>query len=383
MAYSLKLPGRTWFGEGALEAADGELRSLGKKALIITGKVVVQSEAFARLTRLLDASGTGWTAFTGIPGEPDDGMIEEGAKAYLENGCDFLIGLGGGSPLDSAKAVAARVALPGRVTSHAGREIAGDFPKMALIPTTAGTGSEATRFTVITDREKGAKLLLRGDALLPDLAIVDPAFTLPAPPALTAHTGMDALTHAVESFTSRKATPLTDSYALDAVRRILKNLPRAYRDGGDRAAREEMAIAAYEAGVCISNASVTLVHGMSRPIGAKFHVPHGLSNAMLLAHCLAFAAAGRPEKFALLAKSCALAPEGSTDLEAASALIGALTKLTKELEIPTLAEYGIPEADFRAAIPQMAKEAVESGSPGNTLRDVTLDDVVRLYETLY
>ena len=194
---------------------------------------------------------------------------------------------------------------------------------------------------------------------------------------------MDALTHAVESFTSRKATPLTDSYALDAVRRILKNLPRAYRDGGDRAAREEMAIAAYEAGVCISNASVTLVHGMSRPIGAKFHVPHGLSNAMLLAHCLAFAAAGHPEKFALLAKSCALAPEGSADLEAASALIGAFTKLTKELEIPTLAEYGIPEADFRAAIPRMAKEAIESGSPGNTLRDVTLDDVVRLYEALY
>ena len=103
MAYSLKLPGRTWFGEGALEAADGELRSLGKRALIITGKVVVQSEAFARLTRLLDASGTGWTAFTGIPGEPDDGMIEEGAKAYSENQCDFLIGLGGGSPLDSAQ----------------------------------------------------------------------------------------------------------------------------------------------------------------------------------------------------------------------------------------------------------------------------------------
>ena len=383
MTYSLKLPGRTWFGEGALEAANGELQSLGKKALIVTGKVVIKSAAFARLTQLLDTSGTGWTVFTGIFGEPDDVMIEDGAKAYLENGCDFLIGLGGGSQLDSAKAIAAKVALPGSVTSHAGREIAGDFPKMALIPTTAGTGSEATRFTVITDRAKGAKLLLRGDGLLPNLAIVDPLFTLSAPPALTAHTGMDALTHAVEAFTSRKATPLTDPYALDAVRRILKNLPAAYRDGGDRAAREEMAIAAYEAGVCISNASVTLVHGMSRPIGAKFHVPHGLSNAMLLAHCLAFAAAGRPEKFARLARSCDLAPADSGDLEAASALIAALSDLTAALEIPTLKAYGIPEAEFRAAIPQMAKEALDSGSPGNTLREVTMDDVVRLYEALY
>ncbi len=382
MAYTLKLPGRTFLGEGALEAAEGDFPKLGKKALIVTGKVVVQSDAFARLTALLKKNGLGWAVFTDIPGEPDDTMIDAGAKAYLDGRCDFLIGIGGGSPLDSAKAIAARVVLPGSVVSHAGREIVGDFPKMALIPTTAGTGSEATRFTVITDSAKGAKLLLRGDALLPDLAIVDPAFTLSAPPALTAYTGMDALTHAVEAFTSRKATPLTDPYAADAVRRILAALPWAFQDGSDRAARSEMAVAAYEAGVCISNASVTLVHGMSRPIGAKFHVPHGLSNAMLLAHCLSFAAQGRPERFAALARLVGLAPEGAPDPEAASALIHALEALTKALEIPTLSGYGIPEAEFRAAIPQMAREAVASGSPGNTLRDVTEEDVVSLYETL-
>ena len=383
MAYTLKLPGRSILGEGALAAAEANLAALGNKALIVTGGIVKKSEAFARLTAILDRNGVGYTVFSDIPGEPDDRMIDAGARTFFENGCDFLIGLGGGSPLDSAKAIAVKTALPGSVTSHAGREIAGDFPKMALIPTTAGTGSEATRFTVITDSKKGAKLLLRGDALLPDLAVVDPALTLTAPPALTAATGMDALTHAAEAFTSKKATPLTDPYALDAIRRILASLPRAYRDGGDHMARNSMAVAAYEAGVCISNASVTIVHGTSRPIGAKFHVPHGLSNAMLLTPCLHFAAAGCLERFAALARGVGVSPEGADDETASRALIEAFGRLTLALDIPTLAGYGIPEADFRAAIPQMAREAVQSGSPGNTLRDVTEEDIVRLYESLY
>jgi alcohol dehydrogenase class IV len=383
MAYALKLPGRSTLGEGALAAAEANLAALGKKALIVTGNIVKKSEAFARLTAILDRNSVGWAVFSDIPGEPDDRMIDAGAAAFSEFGCDFLIGLGGGSPLDSAKAVAVRTALPGGVTSHAGREIIGDFPKLALIPTTAGTGSEATKFTVITDSGKGAKLLLKGDGLLPDLAVVDPALTLSAPPALTAATGMDALTHAAEAFTSKKATPLTDPYALDAIRRILSSLPRAYRDGGDIEARSSMAVAAYEAGVCISNASVTIVHGMSRPIGAKFHVPHGLSNAMLLAPCLRFAAAGCPERFATLARGVGVSPEGADDDTASRALIAAFARLTEALDVPTLSGYGIPEADFRAAIPQMAREAFESGSPGNTLRDVTEEDIVRLYETLY
>jgi alcohol dehydrogenase class IV len=285
--------------------------------------------------------------------------------------------------LDSAKAIAAKTALPGSIVSYAGREISGDFPKTVLIPTTAGTGSEATKFTVITDSAGGAKLLLNGDALLPDVAIVDPQFTASQPPALTAYTGMDALTHAVEVFTSRKATPATDPYAVDAVRRIFSSLARAYKNGGDEAARESMAIAAYAAGVCISNASVTIVHGMSRPIGARFDVPHGLSNAMLLSRCLTYAAAGRPGRFAALARACGMAPVNAGDIDAANQLIEALTFLTKTLEIPTLAGYGIPEAEFQEAIPQMAKDAIASGSPANTLRDVTEDDVVRLYETLY
>ncbi len=382
MPYTLMTPARSVFGEGALEAAGSDIAALGKKALIVTGNIVKKGEAFTRLTGLLDKLGLSYTVFSDIPSEPDDAMVEAGVTAYRENGCDCLIGLGGGSPLDCAKAIAIGTAAPGSVCAHAGKEITLPLPPFALIPTTAGTGSEATRFTVITDHVGGAKLLLRGDVLLPRLAVVDYTFTLSAPQKLTAYTGMDALTHAVEAYTSRKATPLSDPFVIDATRRIFESLPTACQNGGDRAARESLAIAAYEAGMGISNASVTLVHGMSRPIGAHFHVPHGLSNAMLIEPCLRFAAQGKPERFAALARLTGIAPQGTDDRAAADALIGKLAWIVATLGIPTLAAYGVPMDAFRAMIPRMAKEALASGSPANTQREVAEADIIALYESL-
>ncbi len=176
---------------------------------------------------------------------------------------------------------------------------------------------------------------------------------------------------------------MSDVFAVDATRRILASLPTAFADGGERAARESMAVAAYEAGLAISNASVTLVHGMSRPIGAHFHVPHGLSNAMLLAPCLTFAAEGAPARFAALARAVGAAPPQAGDGEAAAALIAALQAITKRLHIPSPAAYGIPEAEYRGAIEQMAREALQSGSPGNTLRSVAEADIITLYNQVY
>lgn len=383
MPYTLLTPKRSVFGDGALEAAEKDFATLGQKALIVTGNIVKKGEAFARLTALLTKLGIGYAVFSDIPAEPDDAMVAAGVTVYQSEGCDHLIGLGGGSPLDCAKAIAIGSVIQGSVCALAGKDVTLALPPFALIPTTAGTGSEATRFTVITDHAGGAKLLLRGDALLPSLAVVDYTFTLSAPPQLTAYTGMDALTHAVEAYTSKKATAMSDPFTVDATRRILASLPTAVATGSDHAARESLAIAAYEAGVGISNASVTLVHGMSRPIGAHFHVPHGLSNAMLIAPCLRFAAAGEPERFAALARLIGLAPQGADERSAADALVGKLAEIVAVLPIPSLAECGIPEADFRAMIPRMAKEALASGSPGNTRRDVTEADIVTLYQSLY
>ena len=276
MSFQFKIPDRTIMGADALESAEPYIKEMGKKALIVTGKHVTKSGLTEKLTSLLDEWAIEYEVFTGIVGEPTDVMIGEGVDVYKSNNCDFLIGLGGGSPLDSAKAIAVSVTYNESLSSLVGKEINGNIPPFVLIPTTAGTGSEATKFFCVTDTTRNVKMLLKGDSLIPQLAIVDSSFTHSSPPGVTAATGMDALTHAIESFTSRKASLMTDLFAISAGKRIMNYLPLAYQDPNDTIAREQLSIAAYEAGVCINNASVTLVHGMSRPIGALFHVPHGI-----------------------------------------------------------------------------------------------------------
>lgn len=383
MAYPFTLPGRTVIGENALAACEALIRGFGGKPLVVTGRIVKKTEAFASLQSSLENWSLRYAVFDGVTGEPTDQMIEAGVRAYREENCDFLIAIGGGSPLDSAKAIAAMTTLGGAIADYKEKEISGDFPPLVLIPTTAGTGSEATRFTIITDTDKDVKMLLQGDDLLPDLAVIDPDFGLTAPPSVTAATGMDALTHAVEAYTSRKANSLTDPYALDAVQRIFAVLPTAFQDGSNRKAREEMAIAAYEAGVCINNASVTIVHGMSRPIGALFHVPHGISNAMLITECLRYVQDGCYQRFAKLAKGIGAAKPGTNDREASEAFITALQNLCKTLQIPSLAEYGIEKKAYEQALAKMAKDAMMSGSPSNTRKPVGEEDLLTIYRKLF
>lgn len=383
MAIQFTLPVRTVLGEKALESSEEAVRELGRKAFLVTGKIVTEMGIVSILTDCLNKWGIAYEIFHDITGEPTDEMIEAGVKNYLESGCDFIIAIGGGSPLDSAKAIAAMTVLEGNIADYMGVEIKGNFPPMVLIPTTAGTGSETTKFTIITDTKRGVKMLLRGDDLLPRLAVIDPAFTLTSPKSITAATGMDALTHAVESYTSRKANTLTDLYALSAVKRIFTYLPIAYEDGTNKKAREEMAIAAFEAGVCINNASVTIVHGMSRPIGALFHVPHGISNAMLITECLSYAASGCYDKFANMASVIGVADEKSDDKEKAEAFFEALRKLCRKCEIPTLLEYGIKKEEFEAMTDKMAADAMASGSPSNTIKEITKEDILKIYGRLF
>lgn len=370
-------------GSGSLSAAGDQL-CLGKKALVITGKIVAQQSCTKELLALLKSKGVGYDIFSDIPGEPTDKMVMAAVTAYLNGGCDYLIAVGGGSPMDVMKAVAVLLKYPGRkLREFMGKVIAGPFVPMVAIPTTAGTGSEATMFTVITDTETDVKMLLKGPQLIPAVAVVDPAFSVSAPQSVTANTGLDALTHAVESYTSRLAQPLTDTLAVSAVRRIMAYLPRAWRDGSDLEAREQMALAALEAGVCITNASVTIVHGMSRPIGALFHVPHGLSNAMLLPTCLEFALPGALGRFADLGRAVGVASGHQSDGEAAKAFLTAVKELCAICQVPTLEEYGVAKEDFFARIDKMAADAVASGSPGNTARPVTEADCADLYRKLY
>ena len=378
-----KTPEYTLIGSKALEEAKPYLKKCGKKALIVTEKHVVLSGMMAELKKALEEIGIAYFVFDGITGEPTNVMIDEGIAAYKENGCDFCIGIGGGSPLDSAKAIAAMITNEGKIADYNGKVIEKPIPPVVAIPTTAGTGSEATQFTVITDVEKDIKMLLKGGYLVPKIAIVDPAYTYSAPKSITAATGMDALTHAIEAYTSRKALPVTDTLAVSAVKRIMKYLPAAYKDGSDEKARYEMSVASYEAGICINNSTVTLVHGMSRPIGALFHVAHGISNAMLLTKCLAFALDGAYEKFANLGREIGAATAEDDDKTASEKFIEALNEICKICEIPTLLEYGIPKDEFFAHMEKMAHDALTSGSPGNTMKPISEQDIIEIYKKLW
>ena len=383
MAREFIVPGQIITGSGALTMAEETLKGLGKKALIVTDKVMIQLGNCAKVETALKNQGIDYAIYSEIVGEPTDTMIENGLKVYKENGCDFLVALGGGSPIESMKAIGSLVVNGGNISDYMGKVIDVEMPPLVAIPTTAGTGSEATQFTIITDTKKDIKMLLKGKVLMPKLAIIDPQFTMTAPPKITAATGLDALCHAVEAYTSRKAQTLSDSFAMSAVKRIFKSLPVAFKDGKNEEARIQMSVAALEAGIAFNNASVTIIHGMSRPIGALFHVAHGLSNAMLMKECLGFALEGAYDRFADLGRAIGVADATDEDKAAAEKFLSAIEGIVKELETPTLAEFGIDKEEFFKVIDKMAYDAMDSGSPQNTMREVSEEQVKQIYRNLW
>lgn len=383
MAREFIVPGQMITGAGALEMAQNTLGQLGRKAMIVTDKIMIELGNCAKVKSVLKSQNVEYTVYSEIAGEPTDIMIEKGLAQYKEERCDFLIALGGGSPIDSMKAIGSLVKNGGNISDYMGRVIDVEMPPMVAIPTTAGTGSEATQFTIITDTKKDIKMLLKGKVLIPSLAIIDPQFTITAPPKITAATGLDALCHAVEAYTSRKAQTLSDTFAMSAVKRIFKYLPIAFHDGKNEEARIQMSVAALEAGIAFNNSSVTLIHGMSRPIGALFHVAHGLSNAMLLKECLSFALEGAYNRFADLGRVIGVADKTDSDEVASGKFLNAVIALAEELEIPTLETYGIDKTEFFKVIEKMAYDAMDSGSPQNTQREITQADIEQMYKNLW
>ena len=376
MARDFYVPAHIITGSGALENAD---LKLGKKALIVADPMMVKLANVDKVKAVLEKQGVEFAEYTDITGEPTDVMVEAGVKKYKESNCDFLIAIGGGSPIDTMKAIGAVVGNGGEIDDYMGKTIEKKTPTLVAIPTTAGTGSEATQFTIINNTKQNIKMLLSGKVLIPSMAIIDPQFTLTAPKSVTAATGLDALCHATESYTSRKAQALSKSFSVSAIKRILKYLPICYEDGSNVEAREQMSIAALEAGIAFNNASVTIIHGMSRPIGALYHVPHGLSNAMLIKECFSFALDGAYKQFGDLAKEVGVAPSSDDDITAAGKMLEAINNLVEICKVSTLQEFGVDKQDFINNIPKMAKDAMDSGSPANTLKKCTKEDVEEIY----
>ena len=377
------VPQKILSGNGAIQELGSHIQGKGKKALIVTDKFMVQFGNVAKVTEVLDQAGIAYAVYDGANSEPTDLIVDAGVAMYKEQQCDLLIALGGGSPIDTAKAIGFMANSPGKIADYLHKTIDGEVPYLVAIPTTAGTGSEATKFTIIADTVNNVKMLLAGPSILPSLAVVDPVFTMTAPPKVTAATGVDALTHAIEAYTSRKAQPLSDIFAVSAIQRIHKNLPACFKDGKNEAARLEMSLGAHEAGIAFNNASVTLVHGMSRPIGALFHIAHGVSNAVLLPACLEFAIAENTGRFAEIGRLMGVATASTEDKAAAAAMVQEVTRFCKEIEIPTLSELGVKKEDFMAQLEKMAEDALDSGSPQNTFRIPNKEEIMEIYKKLF
>lgn len=375
------LPRALRIGAGVLDELPAALAELGLCApAVLTDPFLAGSGLLDRVMGLLAEAGCGARAYGDVRSDPTVASVDA-AVAFVQAGRhDCVIGLGGGSSIDTAKAVAVMVVREGPMAARKAphQENEPGLPIVA-IPTTAGTGSEATRFTIITDEASDEKMLCAGLAYLPVLAVVDYELTLSKPLRLTADTGIDALTHAMEAYVSRRANPFSDGLALSAMAAIWPNLRQVCAKPGDRAAREAMMIGSLQAGMAFSNASVALVHGMSRPIGAHFHVAHGLSNAMLLPAVTAWTAPAALGRYADCARAMGLAETGEGDQAVVARLVEALREVNRDLAVPSPKTYGIAEADWVRLTPLMAEQALASGSPANNPRVPDAEEIAQLY----
>lgn len=382
---TFQTPQMLYYQQNALQKLGFQAKQYGQKALIVSDKIMEELGNVQKCIDLLSEVGVESAIFLEVNSEPTDEHVAAAMSVLEKEQCDLVVSIGGGSCIDTAKAVAILATNGGYIGDYMNQQkIASkaSLPHIA-IPTTAGTGSEATDVTVITNTSNHVKMMIKQPVLMPTVAIVDPLLSVSSPKSVTAATGVDALCHAIEAYISKKAQPMTDVMALSAMKYIVRNLKAAYDDGENITAREGMAIGALQAGMAFSNASVCLVHGMSRPIGALFNVPHGFSNAMLLPAVLEYSRESCVERLADLGRLFAEEDTVLTNEQAADVAVESVKELCKYLSIPNLKEWGIEEEAFNEAIDKMADDALDSGSPGNNPKVPTKEEIKALYETCY
>lgn len=385
MSTQIILPRILQVGAGASNEAGTILNSLGcQRPLIVTDNMMVQLGYVSRLQDSLEGCAISADIFADTVPEPTVKSIQAGVDKVRQGNYDSIIAIGGGSPIDSAKAIAILGKYGGVMRDYKFPRVVNEpgLPIIA-IPTTAGTGSECTKVTIITDETNDEKMLCVGIGFMPTAALVDFSLTLSLPPRTTADTGIDALTHAMEAYVSKKASLYSDSQAIAAMKLLAPNLRTAFHQGDNQAAREQMMLGATLAGVAFSNASVALVHGMSRPIGAFYHVPHGLSNAMLLPAVTEFSIPAATERYADCARAMGVAAIDDSDEVANDKLMDELYAINDELQVPSPEQFGIDRDHFFNNLEVMAEQAIASGSPGNNPRVPSVDEIIQIYRKLW
>lgn len=380
-----RMPKSVLYGRNSLEKLGEQSKKLGKRAFIVTDTIMEKLGYVEKCIQQLNKKSITVSTYNKVDAEPTNIHVLEALSLCKEEKCDFIIGIGGGSCIDAAKAVAVLYTNGGEVEDYVQKDIEIENNPLPLIaiPTTSGTGSEVTSVAVITNKKTDVKMMMKHPSFIPKVAIIDPVLTSSLPPQITAATGIDALCHAIEAYISKVSQPLTDVLALSAIESIMKHLRIAYEDGRNMEAREAMMIASLQAGIAFSNASVTLVHGMSRPVGALFHVPHGISNAILLPTVLEFTKTSAMKRLAKIGRSLNKDLYSNSDEEVADYTLGEIKKLCFDLRIPNLKEYGIDEIEFENAISKMASDAIESGSPANNPRVPSYDEIEELYRECF
>ncbi|WP_079475966.1 iron-containing alcohol dehydrogenase [Marinococcus halophilus] len=373
------------YGKGSFQEVGKETAQKGKKALIISDQMMDQLGYIEKCRTHLQEEMVDSVTYTGVGSEPTDQFVEEALQLFHQKECDVVLSIGGGSCIDTAKSVAVLSTNGGYIGDYMGGKKQAAYapaPHIA-IPTTAGTGSEATDVTIITNTANEVKMMVKQPAFLPEAAIVDPELSKSAPAKVKAATGVDALSHAIEAYISQKAHALSDMMSLSAMELIVPNLQKTYDDPEDVEAQAKMALGALQAGWAFSNSSVCLVHGMSRPIGALFHVPHGFSNAMLLPAVMEFSREAAIDRLADLGRIFKPEAKEYSNEAAADIAISSVKELCRNLQIPNLQEWGIDQAQFESAVDKMVKDAFESGSPEKNPRVPSGEEMKELYRICY
>jgi len=374
-------PNKVVFGNGVVSQVGAEVQRLGgRKAFIITDPGVAKSGLTAGVEAALKKQKIEYGLFARVEPEPPAHLVDECAREVREDGYDILIGVGGGSSLDVAKGASIVATNGGGVLDYVGREVVprAGVPKV-LIPTTAGTGSEVTWVFVVTDEKDNDKKVVFSYFNLADVAIVDPLLTLSMPPKVTADTGMDALTHAVETYVSRTSTPFGDVLALEAIRLIGENLPIACAKANNVEARYNMSLGATVAGLAFGSGGVGAVHALAYVLDTEYHLSHGRTNAIMLPYVVDYNKTGALEKYAHIARAIGENTDGLTDYQAVELLVLRLHQLLEDVGIPsTLGAYGITEADLPKLVTGGMKQSrLFSVNP----RDLTEADVEGIYRS--
>ena len=390
-AYQVRFPRGVHFGLGASERIGEIAKTYGaKRALIVTDRMLGPSGIIEKISQDLSRAGLQPAIYDGVVTEPTTQQVQEGLDLYKKEDCDLIIALGGGSCLDAAKGIAVLATNGGRLQDYEGRaKVKKPKAPLIAIPTTAGTGSEVSWGAVITDTERKVKFIVHSPLNIPEEAIEDPLLTLSMRPSITASSGMDALTHAIEGFISMReanlgygSLPLIHYFALPAIELISRNLRPACANGRDIEARSNMLMGQLLAGFTFANNGTALAHGMARPLGAYFHVPHGLANAICLPRVMEFTWVAAPDKFAHIARAMGEDVAGLPFNEAAQKAVEAVKKLAVDIQIPRLRDL-VKEEDFRRVVVKLAKDGLASGTPQVNPRVPTEKEIVELFNLVY